>query len=192
MTVVGAESGVFEAARGEGDALARLVRVHHDRVVRFGLRVCNSGFDAEDAVQEAFEKLARRPDIVARESGALTWLFVVVRNACRRLLRPFRRQSRVLGQRVDEAEIPGMDVSPEDAVARFELVGRTLAAIAELEPPYREVLILRDLEGLGGPEVCARLGVAEATMKTRLHRARAMLRQVMLASPTERRTAIHR
>jgi RNA polymerase sigma-70 factor (ECF subfamily) len=51
------------------------------------------------------------------------------------------------------------------------------AAISELEKPYREVLVLRDLEGLSGDETCAALGLEPSVMKTRLHRARAMLRE---------------
>ena len=76
------------AARGDDNALASLVSAYHDRVYRFGLGVCRDGFDADDAVQEAFSKLARRPD-VARSEGALFWLLRVVKNACLRLLLPF-------------------------------------------------------------------------------------------------------
>lgn len=74
---------VAAAARGDDEALALLVRAHHDRVYRFGLRVCRDGYDADDAVQEAFSKLATRPD-VARDPSALFWLFCVVRHACMR------------------------------------------------------------------------------------------------------------
>jgi RNA polymerase sigma factor (sigma-70 family) len=91
------------AARGDDDALGVLVRAYHARVYRFGLQVCRDGFDADDAVQEAFRKLATRPD-VARDRGALSWLMSVVRNACMRMLRPFVRERRALGERVEDAE----------------------------------------------------------------------------------------
>jgi RNA polymerase sigma-70 factor (ECF subfamily) len=165
------------AARGDDEALAALVHAYHDRVYRFGLRVCRDGFDADDAVQEAFAKLANRPE-VARDPSVLSWLMTVVRNACLRMLRPFARERRVLGDRLDDPdEARSEALDPEASLARFRLVNAVHQAIAKLDDPYREVLVLRDLEGLSGPEVCAMLGLAEASMKTRLHRARVALRK---------------
>jgi len=165
------------ALGGDDAALERLVRAHHDRVYRFGLRVCHDAFDADDAVQEAFSKLARKPELHA-QSGALFWLMTVVKNACRRMLRPLVRQRRHLGERLtDGPELEGVELDPERALERFELVQAVHAAIATLERPYREVLILRDLEGLTGPETCELLGLEPAAMKTRLHRARSQLRE---------------
>ena len=170
------EAVVNLAAGGDDEALATLVRLYHDRVYRFGLRACRDGFDADDAVQEAFTKLARRPDVV-RHEGALSWLMSTVRSICLRLLRPLAREARVLGARVD-AEPPADEIfSPEAALERWELVQAVHAAIAELERPYREVLVLRDLEGLSGEETSRTLGLEMAAMKTRLHRARAELRE---------------
>jgi RNA polymerase sigma-70 factor (ECF subfamily) len=166
------------AAHGDDAALTSLVRLHHDRVYRFGLRVCRDPFDADDAVQEAFVKLSTRPDVIA-DAGALSWLMTVVRNACTRLLRPFRRERRSLGERSDDAELPATDLSPEAALSRWQLVGAVHAAIAQLTEPYRAVLVLRDLKGLSGAATCAALGIGEAAMKTRLHRAREMLRELL-------------
>ena len=163
------------AARGDDAALTSLVRLHHDRVYRFGLRVCRDPFDADDAVQEAFVKLSARPDVVA-DPGALSWLMTVVRNACSRLMRPFRRERRALGE---ADELAATDLSPEAALARWQLVGAVHAAIAQLAEPYRAVLVLRDLEGLTGAATCEALGIGEAAMKTRLHRAREMLRDLV-------------
>lgn len=172
-----ARASLLEAAAGGDDeALGALVRQHHDRVYRFGLRVCRDGFDADDAVQEAFAKLATRRDVVA-DQGALSWLMTVVRHACSRMLRPFLRERRALGDRVEEADLPSPELSPEAAVERWELVHAVHVAIAELGAPYREVLVLRDLEGLSGEDTCAALGIELSAMKTRLHRARSMLRE---------------
>ena len=167
------------AAQGDDEALSLLVRAYHDRVYRFGVRVCRDDYDAQDAVQEAFIKLAQRPDVVSH-LGALSWLMSVVRHACQRLLRPFQRERRALGERVaEDAEIPSEHLNPEQALARWELVHAVHAAIATLERPYREVLVMRDLEGLTGDETCHALGLEAATMKTRLHRARAQLKQAL-------------
>ena len=164
------------AARGDDDALASLVRLHHDRVYRFGLRVCRDGFDADDAVQEAFVKLATRRDVIA-DQGALSWLMTVVRNACLRWFRKLPRPRRALGERREEDEVPATTLPPEAALERWELVRSVHEAIAELDRPHREVLVLRDLEGLSGADTCAALGLETAAMKTRLHRARSLLRE---------------
>lgn len=169
-------SVLTRAREGDAVALDALVRAYHDRVYRFGLRVCRNAFDADDAVQEAFIKLARRPDVAA-DLGALSWLMSVVRNACARLLRPFFRQRSRLGEENIELDAMPTDVeTPEAAMERWQLVRAVHEAIAGLDPPYREVIILRDLEGLGTAATSEALGIAEATMKTRLHRARRMLR----------------
>ena len=165
------------AARGDDAALRELVAVYHDRVYRFGVRVCRDRFDAEDAVQEAFEKLSRRPDVVG-DQGALSWLMSVVKHACLRMLRPFVRERRALGDRVDETQVAS-DLDAHAALERWELVQAVHVAIARLERPYREVLVLRDIEGLSGEATRAALGLELATMKTRLHRARAMLRDAI-------------
>jgi len=166
------------AAAGDDQALAVLVRAYHDRVYRFGVRVCRDGFDADDAVQEAFTKLARRPDVMQHQ-GALSWLFTVVKNACLRMLRPWVRERDTLGERV-ETELPSSGLDPQQAMERWELVQSVHAAIATLARPYREVLVLRDLEGLSGDETCQALGLDTAAMKSRLHRARTQLRQELL------------
>lgn len=62
---------------------------------------------------------------------------------------------------------------------RWELVRAVHTALAALDEPYRRVLVLRDLEGLSGDETCAALGLETAAMKSRLHRARAMLREAL-------------
>jgi RNA polymerase sigma-70 factor, ECF subfamily len=167
------------AARGDDEALSLLVRAYHGRVYRFGVRVCRDGYDADDAVQEAFTKLTKRPDVV-KHPGALSWLMSVVRNACMRMLRPFQRERRALGERLDEVdEVVSEQVDPQQAIERWEMVRAVHTAIATLERPYREVLVMRDLEGLTGDETCRALGLESAVMKTRLHRARSKLRRAL-------------
>lgn len=186
MSALRHEAVLAAAAAGDDAALSQLVHAYHDRVYRFGLRVCRDGFDADDAVQEAFLQLARRPD-VAKDQGALSWLFTVVKNACLRMLRPFVRERRALGERladVDEASvIDPAQLDPQQALERWELVQSVHAAIASLDRPLREVLVLRDLEGLSGEETSTALGVELAAMKSRLHKARAQLREALQSAP---------
>jgi RNA polymerase sigma-70 factor (ECF subfamily) len=176
MTEASGHASVLERARdGEPAALEQLVRTYHDRVYRFGLRACRDGFDADDAVQEAFSKLARRPDVMA-DPGVLSWLMSVVRNTCMRLLRPFLRERRSLGERAELEEVPSSELAPDVALERFRLVHAVHEAIAALEPEAREVLLLRDVEGLTSEEAASALGIGEGAMKSRLHRARSAVR----------------
>jgi RNA polymerase sigma-70 factor, ECF subfamily len=116
-----------------------------------------------------------------RDPSALSWLMTVVRHACMRILRPFIRQRRTLGERVADArEIPGRDLNPEQALERWEMVNLVRAAIGTLPLQYREVVIIRDIEGLSGEDAASALGIDLSTMKTRLHRAREQLRETLL------------
>jgi RNA polymerase sigma-70 factor, ECF subfamily len=183
------------AAAGDDAALEVLVRTYHDRVYRYGVRVCHDRFDADDAVQEAFIALSARRD-VAQGPSTLGWLLRVVRNACLRLLRPWRRERRALGERIGELDSvatkaapalssTGLEAEgdPERSLQRWELVRAVHAAISTLDRPHREVLVLRDLEGLSAEETCRALGLDLGAMKSRLHRARLQLR-TKLGSPS--------
>ena len=171
-----------DAVDGSDEALATLIRIYHDRVYRFGRSVCRDHFDADDAVQEAFVKLARRPD-VQRDQAVLSWLMSVVRNTCFRLLRRFARSQPLLAERALERD--ESSPLPDALLDRFRLVQEVHHAIATLSLEHRKVLILRDLEGLPGEEAARMLQLTESAMKTRLHRARQMLRARLVRSAPE-------
>ena len=159
------------AAWGDDEALAALVREHYARVQRFGARACRDADAADDVVQEAFIKLASRPELLAHR-GALSWLLTSVRRACVRLLRSLQRWETLLHAQPQLMAA----AAPEDR----ELLEAVHEAIARLEPEYRAALVLRDLEGLSGEETASVLGVPIATMKTRLHRARRAVREELV------------
>ena len=144
------------AIEGSDEAIADLVRAYRDRVYRFGLHACPDPFDADDVVQEAFMKLARRPD-VQRHGGALSWLMTTVRHACLRLLRRLVRRRGSLADQAAVESIGEPAASPDVMLERWRLVQLVHQAIAKLPRTYREVLILRDLEGFSARAVCAAL-----------------------------------
>ncbi|KUM95174.1 RNA polymerase subunit sigma-24 [Streptomyces cellostaticus] len=141
-------------------------------VRKFAISLCASPQDAEDAAQEALIILYRKIGTL-RATGALaSWMFRIVRNEC-------LRQVRLLVSRSDEAAAEpeaGAEPSAEDAVLRRLEVERIAAAVSDLPRDQRQVLIMRDVQGLPGNVVARSLGLSNAAMKSRLHRARAALR----------------
>lgn len=162
------------AAWGDDEALAALVRAHYGRVRRFGTRVCRDADQAEDAVQQAFIKLASRPELMAHR-GALSWLLTTVRRACLRFVRSLHRSESSLDPQLSAAEHAG-----DQDLEHRQLLAAVHASIAQLEPDARAVLVLRDLEGLTGEQAAELIGVPLATMKTRLHRARRAVREQLI------------
>ncbi|MEV7548193.1 sigma-70 family RNA polymerase sigma factor [Amycolatopsis sp. NPDC089917] len=166
------ESLVAAAQSGDADAIAALVSGSHPHVQRFARSLCASPEDAEDSAQEALIILYRKIGTL-RATGALaSWMFRIVRNEC------LRRARRAV--RGDDLAMSGAVISAEDdALERLE-ARRVAAAIAELPADQRRVLIMRDIQGHPGRAVADALGLSTAAMKSRLHRARATVRESLL------------
>jgi RNA polymerase sigma-70 factor (ECF subfamily) len=165
------------AARGERAAFERLVARHGDALFHFASRTCSSAREAEDAVQDGLLAAWRGAATFRGEASARTWLFQVVVHACR------RRHRRRVGEPerhdpVEEAEaLSAPDPAADEQVAAGQVRAALERALAELPEEAREVLVLRDVEGLSGEEAAAALGLGLAAMKSRLHRARLELKQ---------------
>ncbi|WUH97927.1 sigma-70 family RNA polymerase sigma factor [Spirillospora sp. NBC_00431] len=160
------------AQNGDVPSLTTVVMKSQPHVRRFALSLCASPQDAEDAAQEALIILYRKIGTL-RATGALaSWMFRIVRNECLRRLRP-------LVPRSDGAEAgpeASAEPSAEDAVLHKLEAERIAAAVSALPRDQRQVLIMRDVQGLPGKAVADSLGLSNAAMKSRLHRARAALR----------------
>lgn len=170
---------VSAALAGDDTALVELIRKHHGQLFRFGVRMCGNRTDADDAVQEALLTLARRPDM-HDNPGVIRWMFTVIKNWCLRIVRRARFGA---NQQLPPAETVASDQPcPETMLREYRVAEMVRDAIAALDRPYKEVVVLRDLEGLSGERVCAALNITEATMKSRLHRGRASLRRALADS----------
>lgn len=167
------QSLVVAAQNGDPAALAALVSGSHPHVQRFARSLCASPEDAEDSAQEALIILYRKIGTL-RASGALvSWMFRIVRNEC------LRRARQTL--RGDPDLVPsGTTVSAEDDVLQRLEAERVAAAIAQLPADQRRVLIMRDVQGYPGRAVADALGLSTPAMKSRLHRARATVRELLL------------
>ncbi len=175
---------------GDGPAFERMVREIGPRLYATALRILHKDDDARDAVQDAFVSALRALPGFAGDSSLSTWLHRITINACLMKLRTRRRRpersiEELLpryqedGHRVlDPQERPGSE-APGDGLDRSELSVIVRAAIEELPENYRIVLVLRDIEGLDTLEAATVLGMSENALKTRLHRARQALRELL-------------
>jgi RNA polymerase sigma-70 factor (ECF subfamily) len=181
------DSPALVRAAGEGDAHAMdtLLEQAQGIAYRFGVGVCGGPDDAEDVAQEALLKTYQHAGRIRRPDAFRSWLYRTVRNACLMHRRVHAGEPRHLlsleaagpgGQApADELRDPARD--PEDLAINNRLRDRLRQAFASLPPAYREVMVLRDVKGLSTREAARSLGMSEDSVKTRLLRARRMLRR---------------
>jgi RNA polymerase sigma factor (sigma-70 family) len=169
-----ASAQLVDAARGgDTQAIAQLLTQCQPDLKRFARRTCSSAEDAEDAVQSALWQLYRKIGALRTAATFAVWLFRIVERECFRL---FRGRKAAQGQEGVDVEAVAAQALPLDL--RLDL-SRAIAALPEA---YREVLILRDVDELTAPEVAQQLGLGVDAVKSRLHRARAMVRESLMAS----------
>ncbi|MFG3040589.1 RNA polymerase sigma factor [Streptomyces sp. NPDC048330] len=172
------DEGLIRAAQdGDVTSLTTVVLESQPHVRKFALSLCATPQDAEDAAQEALIVLYRKIGSL-RATGALaSWMFRIVRNEC-------LRQVRLLVTRNGEPPVePEGSAGPsaEEAVLHRLEVERIAAAVAALPREQRQVLVMRDVQGLPGRSVARALGLSDTAMKSRLHRARTSLRRSLAA-----------
>jgi RNA polymerase sigma-70 factor, ECF subfamily len=169
---------LLDAAKaGDSRAIAAILERYAPAVFRFGMKMCRDPEDAKDIVQETLLAASRGLGDFRGGSSPATWLYTVARSFCIKK----RRRSKFAPTEVSLEDGAATDVAaqgplPDETAASRELGAVLDDALAELDPSYREVLILRDVEGLTAPEVAEVLGVSTDAVKSRLHRARADLR----------------
>ncbi|WP_188195378.1 RNA polymerase sigma factor [Nonomuraea sp. SYSU D8015] len=168
---------LIAAARGgDVDSIAALVSGAHPHVQRFARSLCATPEDAEDAAQEALIVLYRKIGTL-RASGALaSWMFRIIRNECLR-----RARLMMCSHSTTFSAGRSMPSAEEEVFQRLE-AARVAEAIATLPADQRQVLIMRDVQGISGRMAADALGLSTAAMKSRLHRARAAV-QRMLSDP---------
>jgi RNA polymerase sigma-70 factor, ECF subfamily len=181
-TADGSERRLISAAKaGDANALEELLDQQQARVFRFGLKMCGDTDDAEEILQETLLAMARTIRGFRGESSLATWMFTIARSFCIKKRRRRKGSPDVIEPlRGDEAD---GRTSPEADAIRNETAEKLDRAIKALPRPYREVLLLCDVEGLTAREVATILGVRVEAVKSRLHRARLAIREA-LAPPS--------
>ncbi len=175
---------------GDEDAYEFIVREYGGRLFTVARRLMGNDSDAQDALQDGLLSAFRSIDRFKGDSKLSTWLHrVVVNAALMRLRSQKRRRERaiddllpVFNERGHHTSRPRPFSPPsDDVLLREETRAKVRAYIDELPEDYREVLLLRDIEGLDTAETAAVLEVTTGAVKTRLHRARLALRTLLEA-----------
>lgn len=158
---------------------------HEAAVWRYARALTSDPIEAEDLLQETFLAAIRGGAGFAGEGSARAWLLAITRHALHRLRRR-RVGEPARTEPLDElGAAAGWGEDPEAALSGAEAHAGLHRAIESLAPADREVLVLRDLEGLSGEATAALLGLPLATTKTRLHRARLRLRAALRQGGTD-------
>ncbi|HEY8923271.1 MAG TPA: sigma-70 family RNA polymerase sigma factor [Polyangia bacterium] len=170
------------ARAGDRRALEALLERHEAQVYRFGMAMCRDPEDAKDVLQDTLLAMARTVRDFRGASSLSTWLYTIARSFCikkrrRSKLAPEEERSLETGAAREAGRLVDPADAPEEALAGKEVERALARAIGELEPMYREVLLLRDVEGLTAAEVGEITGITTQAVKSRLHRARLAVRE---------------
>lgn len=175
-----------KARAGDPGAMERVLAEVAPSVHRFGMRMCRHADDADEVLQDTLLAIANNLPAFEGRSSLSSWVFTLARTACTRRRRGLKNQPFV----ADDSAPEPIDerASPEDAALQRDLQARVNNAIDRLPEQFREVLELRDVQGLPANEAAASLGITVEALKSRLHRARSALRDALTTAMEERRS----
>jgi RNA polymerase sigma-70 factor, ECF subfamily len=189
------EQRLLERLRaGDGSAFDEMVRTYSPRLLAVARRFLPEEADALDALQDAFLSAFKALKSFEGTSRLATWLHRITVNACLMKLRSRRRRpERSIGDLLPEFLADGHQKRPasawrapgQAAMETTELRRLVRAKIDELPEDYRVALLVRDIEGLSTEEAATLLGISTSAVKTRLHRARQALRELLEPSMRE-------
>jgi RNA polymerase sigma-70 factor (ECF subfamily) len=174
---------VSAAKAGDVAAFEELVNRYERKIFRLGMNITQNREDAEDVMQDAFLKSYQNLDRFQGDSRFYTWLVRIAVNEALMKLRKRRPNQFSIDEPLTDdedsvfRELEDWGPSPEQRFAQTELNEILTHAIGELDPIFRVVFLLRDVEGISTEETAQILGISVAAVKSRLLRARLKLRQ---------------
>ena len=175
---------VAQAREGDTKAFGDLVRRYEGKIFRLAQHITQNREDAEDVLQETFMKAYEHLEQFKGDSKFYTWIVrIAVNQALMKLRRRKTDKSVSLDETIDTGEdtitreIAAWDEDPEQRFSREELGEILDNAIQSLEPPYRSVFVLRDIDDLSTEETAEALSLSVPAVKSRLLRARLQLRE---------------
>jgi len=186
------ERTLARAMARDEQAFSELVRTYERRVYGLVVRMLGNATDAEDATHEVFIQVFKAIQTFRGDSKFSTWLYRIAVNHCKNRIKHARARH---AEKQDAFEDAGENVSmtearrttfstverPDEAFAAREVETIVRESIQQIDPQFRDCLILRDVEELSYEEIGQILGLQEGTVKSRIHRARAQLRELVEA-----------
>jgi RNA polymerase sigma-70 factor (ECF subfamily) len=168
-------------------AFRELIDAERDRVFNITYRMLGNRAEAEDVAQEVFISVFKTIDSFREESKLSTWLYRVTVNHCKNRIKYLARRHDRDRDELDESAHaqqtngavadPPRHAQPDRALAGAQMEKLLQEAIANLDEDHRVVVVLRDVEDLSIEEICEITGLPDGTVKSRLHRARLVLRK---------------
>ena len=179
---------VQQAKAGDRDAFAALVSAYEGKIYNLALRYLGNREDAMDASQEVFLRVFRFLPGFQEESGFSTWIYRIGVNVCKDMLVKRNKRNELSLELPDDeddyrtVEVADERYDPQAIVEQSDLRESLASAIAELPQQQREMIVLRDIQGLSYEEIGQVLCLESGTVKSRLSRARENLRKKLLQS----------
>lgn len=185
------QSVLQEAQMGDLNAFSAIVEAYENRLYTLSFRFLCDGTEAEDAVQETFLRVYVNLPRYDGKHKFTTWLYRIATNVCIDRLRR-RKHERSLDAQQAEGEdslydlhdrLASESMTPEQALMRSETCNEVQRALADLPPAYKSVIILRYIEDMSLQEISDILHVPITTVKTRIHRGREAMKQMLRRVP---------
>lgn len=174
------EELINSAKSGDNAALAQLVKNYEQTVYNFAFKVCRNRDRAEHAMQETFLSMIKSLGQFSGKSKLSTWLYTIVSNHCLMLARSQKKYDYTNIENdnglIEDKNVIDWKLSPTKISENEELKEILDEAIKKLPTDYRIVFLLRDIEGLSTQETSEIVELSVPAVKSRLHRARAFLR----------------
>jgi RNA polymerase sigma-70 factor (ECF subfamily) len=174
---------VARCLAGDEKAYRELVEMYQPQVYSLAMRMVRRAEDAEDITQDTFVRMFRALDRYDPERAFAAWLFTIASRLCidhlrRRKVRPISLTQREPGSEEEyEIEVEDPGPAPEEVAIRAEEERHSSQLIEALPPHYRIVVMLRHQQDLSYEEIAQALNLPLGTVKARIHRARALLKQ---------------
>lgn len=188
------EKAVELLQRRDNAGLEQALALLQNTVFSFSMRVCGQREDAEDTMQEVLVKSVPYLPKFESPKALVVWLYKVAKNRClmsRRRSKFAPKEELSLDELMPDRKeleklVSGGSINPEAFAIRSQEAGRLREAIQKLPPPYRIVLVMRDMEGLTDEEVAEITGLRPGTVRVRLHRARLFVRKELMKASKRR------
>ncbi len=180
---------IESAQRGDSESFERIVIAYQQRIFNLAFRLLGDKEEAEDLTQEVFLNVYKHLSSFRGDSQFSTWIYQVTLNHCRNRFKYLKRRFHQSTESLDdplqsgegdlERELPDEADLPEEALHRRQVQKLVQIAVQRLRPDYKEVIVLRDIQELSYQEISEVLGLPEGTIKSRLHRARWELKELL-------------